>query len=230
MYLGGNGFYWRIAYHPERPGVIELRRAEDGTRTWEAAVGEYYHSFTGEYGGMWRRNYRPPNKIAGVGFIAQGFDASSHYRRRPESRDPRAAFVFKGVEDEILGDFGVLDGGAAGLELDRYDPVLGSPPHALVLASSEDHSNLYLLVNEEIGSMSSAIDGVHNPHIHADMVFFETEGGGAVFSTGSIAYAGSLGHDGYDNNIAKLTTNVLRRFLDETLFEMPARPGRAEPD
>ncbi len=230
MYLGGNGFYWRIAYHPERPGVIELRRAEDGARTWEAAVGEYYHSFTGEYGGMWRRNYRPPNKIAGVGFIAQGFDASSHYRRRPESRDPRAAFVFKGVEDEILGDFGVLDGGAAGLELDRYDPVLGSPPHALVVASSEDHSNLYLLVNEEIGSMSPAIDGVHNPDIHADMVFFETEGGGAVFSTGSIAYAGSLGHDGYDNNIAKLTTNVLRRFLDETLFEMPARPGRAEPD
>src|SRR5581483_11042999 len=24
MYLGGNGFYWRIAHHPSRPGVIEV--------------------------------------------------------------------------------------------------------------------------------------------------------------------------------------------------------------
>ena len=30
MYLGGNGFYWRVAYHAEVAGVIELRRAEDG--------------------------------------------------------------------------------------------------------------------------------------------------------------------------------------------------------
>ena len=26
MYLGGNGFYWRIAHHPSRRGVIEVRR------------------------------------------------------------------------------------------------------------------------------------------------------------------------------------------------------------
>ena len=31
---GGNGFNWRVAYHPTRPGVIELRRAEDGARYW----------------------------------------------------------------------------------------------------------------------------------------------------------------------------------------------------
>ena len=32
MYMGGNGFYWRTSYHPELPGVIEMRRAEDGIR------------------------------------------------------------------------------------------------------------------------------------------------------------------------------------------------------
>ena len=32
MYMGGNGFYWRIAYHPHVPGVMEVRRAGDGTR------------------------------------------------------------------------------------------------------------------------------------------------------------------------------------------------------
>jgi len=65
-------------------------------------------------------------------------------------------------------------------------------------------------------------DGLANPQIRADMVFFETPGGGAVFSTGSIAYAGALGHNNFDNAIAELTWNVLRRFADPAPFAMPA--------
>ena len=42
MYLGGNGFFWRVAFHAEVAGVMELRRAEDGSRPWEAEPGEYY--------------------------------------------------------------------------------------------------------------------------------------------------------------------------------------------
>ena len=30
MYLGGNGFYWRISYHPTMVGVIECRKSEGG--------------------------------------------------------------------------------------------------------------------------------------------------------------------------------------------------------
>jgi N,N-dimethylformamidase len=52
--------------------------------------------------------------------------------------------------------------------------------------------------------------------VRADLVVFETPNGGAVFSTGSIAWAGSLGHNGYDNNVARITGNVLRRFIDPT--------------
>jgi N,N-dimethylformamidase len=213
MYLGGNGFYWRIAHHPARPEIIEVRRSEDGTRAWAAEVGEYYMSFTGEYGGLWRRQGRAPNVLAGVGFISQGFDASTYYRRRPASRDPRVAFLFEGIDDEILGDFGTLRGGAAGLEIDSWDPLLGSPRHALVVASSENHSNAFQLVNESVLVAHGATDGPQHPAIRADMVFFECPQGGAVFSTGSIAYAGSLAHDGHANNVARLTTNVLRRFL-----------------
>ena len=57
--------------------------------------------------------------------------------------------------------------------------------------------------------------------IRADMVFFETPGGGAVFSAGSIAWSGSLSYNGYDNNAAAVSRNVLRRFLDPAPFEMP---------
>lgn len=54
--------------------------------------------------------------------------------------------------------------------------------------------------------------------VSAEMVFFETLTGGAAFSTGPIAWAGSLSHDGYQNNVAQISRNVLRRFLDPTPF------------
>ena len=42
--------------------------------------------------------------------------------------------------------------------------------------------------------------------------------GGAVFATSSIAWAGALAHHGYQNNVSRLTANVIRRFLDPTPF------------
>ena len=51
------------------------------------------------------------------------------------------------------------------------------------------------------------------------MTFFETaDGKGAVFSTGSITFCGSLPSNGYDNNISRLLANVLDRFLDPRPF------------
>jgi len=41
-YLGGNGFYWRVAMSPEIPDVLEIRRAEGGIRNWAAEPGEYF--------------------------------------------------------------------------------------------------------------------------------------------------------------------------------------------
>jgi N,N-dimethylformamidase len=219
MYMGGNGFYWRIAWHPTLPGVIEMRRAENGTRTWVAEPGEYHLSFTGELSGLWRNNGTPPQQLVGIGFGSEGFDESSWYRRQPGSFDPRAAFIFEGIgEDERIGDFGAVGGGAAGLELDIVDPRQGTPPHALVLACSEMHSNVYVLTPEELISTYPGIDGIEDPKVRADMVFFETPNGGAVFSTGSIAWAGSLGNNGYNNNVARITGNVLKRFIDPTPF------------
>ena len=218
MYLGGNGWYWRIAFHRALPGVIEVRRAEDGIRTWEAEPGEYHHSFNGEFGGLWRRVGRPPNLMTGQGFIAQGFDISSYYRRAPDADNPRAAFIFADVRDEIIGDFGLVGGGAAGLELDCMNFRLGTPPNALRLATSENHTELVLLVNEEFTVVPPNLGGDQNDRVRADLTFYETPSGGAVFSVGSIAWCGSLSHNGYDNNVARITGNVLRRFADTAPF------------
>ncbi|MDQ7249841.1 N,N-dimethylformamidase beta subunit family domain-containing protein [Dongia sedimenti] len=218
MYLGANGWYWRIAFHQHLPGVFELRRSEDGIRTWESEPGEYYHSVNGEYGGLWRRIGRAPNVIGGVGFIAQGFDLSSYYRRAPDADNPRAAFIFEGVPDAIIGDFGLVGGGAAGIELDCIETRLGSPPNMLRLASSEGHTPMIMLVNEEFGVVPPNLGGDLNPRVKADLAFGETPSGGAIFATGSIAWCGSLSHNHYDNNVSRITANVLKRFRDPKPF------------
>lgn len=219
LYLGGNGFYWRIAYHPNLPGVIECRKSEDGIRASAPGPGEYYSSFTGEYTGLWRRNGRAPNCLVGVGMAGQGFDVSSPYHRTPASHDPRVAFVFAGVEEKEFGDFGLSGGGAAGLEVDAANCDLGTPPHALVLASSQIHTDLYLMTPEDMLDPAPGLGGTEADAIRSDMVFFESPNGGAVVSTGSIAWAGAMAWNGYDNHVARITENVLRRFLDPTPFQ-----------
>jgi N,N-dimethylformamidase len=221
MYLGGNGFYWRIAFHPTLPGVIEMRRGEAGSRIWAGAPGESLLAFTGEPSGLWRISGIAPQRLVGVGFISEGFDVGSHYRRLPAASDPRAAFVLAGVAGETFGDYGAF-GGAAALELDIADVRLGTPPHALRLAASEHHSNLFVVAAGETNANFPGMDGIESPLIRADLLFFEVPGGGAVFSTGSIGWAASLAHAGYDNDVARITGNVLRRFLDPA----PFAPGR----
>jgi N,N-dimethylformamidase len=230
MYMGANGFYWIIAYHPTNPNVIEVRKG-NGSNGWKAQPGEFNLSFTGEYGTLWRYRSRAPQKIAGTGFVAEGFDISSYYRRKPDSHDPRVAFIFEGVADEILGDFGLVGGGAAGLELDIYDELLGTPPHTLLLASSEKHTAVYLEVLEELFFNVPGADGPNNPRVRADIVYYTTPNGGAVFSVSSIAYCGSLSHNNYDNDVSRMTKNVLDRFsaevpLPSLIEEAPAAAAR----
>ncbi|HRD78103.1 MAG TPA: N,N-dimethylformamidase large subunit, partial [Hyphomicrobiaceae bacterium] len=229
MYMGGNGFYWKIARSKHLPAAIEIRRAEGGIRAWAAEVGEYYNAFDGEYGGMWRRNGRPPQNLVGVGFTAQGNFVGSHYRVKAAARkNPRVAWMLAGVDGETIGGFGLSGHGAAGFELDRADKRLGTPEHAVIIASSEGHKPEapWVLVPEEQLTHLVTWSGEPAPDlIRADMTFFETPNNGAVFSTGSITYCGSLPANGYDNPISRLTENVLRRFLEAgQAFEIPDDP------
>ena len=45
------------------------------------------------------------------------------------------------------------------------------------------------------------------------MVYLEYPNGGAVFSVGSISYCSTLSYAGYDNDISRITQNVLRTFI-----------------
>ncbi len=218
LYLGGNGFYWRVAFHDGFPGILECRKGATGVRAWEGEPGEDHMLFTGEPGGLWRTCGRAPQRLVGVGYSSTMFARSTYYRRTAASRDPKFAFIFEGVEpEEVIGDFGRRGGGAAGIEIDRWDPDLGSPPNSVVLASSENVGIDGILSCEEYPIATRGTDGTQHGFVRADMVYFETPAGGAVFSVGSITWITSLSHDGFDNNVARITGNVLRRFLEPHL-------------
>jgi len=228
MYMGGNGFYWVTPMDPTGT-FIELRR-RDGTEAWQGAPGESHHSLTGEPGGLWRFRGLAPQWLVGVGFTAQGFDRNSPFQRMPGSFDPRVAFVFEGIGDnELIGNHPslVLEFGGAGSELDRVDFALGSPPHTLVLASSFGHSDAYQHVVEELNTSDSRQGGTVNPLVKADMAYLEYPNGGAVFSTSSIAWGGSLSFNDYDNNVSRITENVLRRFAQDEPLPGPHKEPSA---
>ena len=216
VYLGGNGFYWKIALDPARAGLIEIRRGEGGIRAWAAEPGEYYQQFDGQYGGLWRRNARPPQKLVGVGFTAQGNFVGSHYRIHPAARsNPKVSWIFDGVSADTVGGEGFSGHGAAGFELDRVDKRLGSPETAVVVASSENHppEAPWVLVPEEQLTHITTIPGQpHKALIRADMTWFDCPGGGEVFAVGSITFCGALPVNQGDNDISRILDNVLRRF------------------
>ncbi len=222
MYLGGNGFYWRAEPSESSPHALEVRRAEGGIRVWETMPGESYHAFGGGYGGLWRRIGRSSHKLVGISFSTQGRHLGFPYHFTDGIADPRVAFMTEGIATApgtAFGDRGYMGGGAAGFELDSVNPKYGTPPNALVVAKG-------IVIHEDYGWVNEDMLTHRHPLPQADwscadMTFFETPSGGAVFSVGSMTYAGSIPVDNCENTLARLTTNVLRRFLDPAPFPLP---------
>ncbi len=222
MYLGGNGFYWRAEPSETQPDVLEVRRAEGGIRVWETMPGESYQAFGGGYGGLWRRIGRSGHRLTGINFSTQGRHLGFPYRFISGITDPRVAFMTQGLtvqHGEAFGTSGFMGGGAAGFELDSVNPKYGTPPHALVVAKGIVIHPDYGPVNEDMLIHRHPLP--QEDWSCADMTFFETAAGGAVFSVGSMTYVGSLLADGGDSILSRLTANVVRRFADPEPFALP---------
>ena len=225
MYLGGNGLFGVVSVEPDRPHLLEVRRWGTGW-PFEMPPAERHHSMTGELGGTWRNRGRGPHALVGLGTAGAGFDRGSPYRRGPDADDPRAAFIFEGIDDELIGDEPNLQvrWGAAGYEFDRVDAELGSPASTLRLASSVRFNASHKSMVDDEMYFTQGRDGAHvgDPQVpgeshrfaRADMAYLEYPNGGAVFSAGSICWRGSLSANDYGGTVSRVTENVLRRFAD----------------
>ncbi|AXI45551.1 hypothetical protein C1J03_05585 [Sulfitobacter sp. SK012] len=209
MYVGANGYFWSVGQHAELPGVMESRNFFD--------IADRYLS-NGTRGGLMIETGMQPGAIVGLETSAMIFNGSSAYRRLPDSENPRGAWIFDGTsEGDVFGDYGIdrVHGAAAGFEIDKFNPSNGAPRHVLNLATSEPLKETI----EEIKLSTSPIAVYYTPasppdHGQADIVFFETANDGAVFSTGSITWMSSTPEKNYENDVAKITRNVVERFLD----------------
>jgi N,N-dimethylformamidase len=205
LYLGGNGLYWVTSLNSELPYIMEVRKSGDGDfEDWSApAPGELQHSSSPQSGGLWARRGLAPRSLLGVEHSANVFeDAKGRwgFRRLPASQDERYQFVFAGVEDEVIGDFGINLGSAAGFEMDSVQEwPWGGRAEPVVLARATSAAF--------IPPRRLPVTPV------ADLAITASPGGGAVFAAGSVTWTGSLSHGGYDNNVASVTLNVLQRFL-----------------
>ncbi|RYP39540.1 hypothetical protein DL766_000362 [Monosporascus sp. MC13-8B] len=216
MYLGGNGFYWAAALDgTARPWRLEVRRADQGVRTYTLPGGERISSLTGQAGGLWRSRGRPSHGLFGVGCCGEGVGPGVPYRRTVASLDPEYAWMFEGIgADELLGTEGLgQGGGASGDEIDSFDVACGSPRSAVVLATSTGHSDAFGIMPECVTFPIGGVLGTQTDEIRSDVVYYNTHAGGAVFSVGSINWFNSLAWNAYNNNIARLTGNVLRGFI-----------------
>lgn len=221
MYLGGNGFYWVAALQtvPTSEGSnafqgrLEIRRGDQGIRTYTLPGGERHLSTNGQRGTLWRSRGRPANVLVGVGSAGEGLGLGVPYLRTQASSNSEFSWMFEAITSERIGVEG-FGGGASGDEFDKYDAENGSPSSAVVLATSTGHSDEFGIFIEDVGFPIKDTMGSQTREVRSDMVCYEAVGGGHVFSASSINWLSCVGWNAYDNDAARLTANVLLGFLD----------------
>lgn len=208
LYLSGNGMYWVMSIDPGRPHLMELRRGGEGDYgpTYKPAPGESQHSTTLELGGLWSRRGHPARGTFGVEHASNVWSESEGdwgYELLPASNGPEYRFIFEGVaQEETIGEFGLNLGSAAGFEMDAVQPWAWdeSTPEPVVLARAS-HPSFTPPRRTHVSPVS-------------DLTIMNYPGGGSVFSAGSVTWTGSLSHNEYENNVSRITRNVIERFTD----------------
>jgi N,N-dimethylformamidase len=218
MVLGGNCYYL-VCGVLDDGWTIEVRRPANNwyergsTRLVSNGVSAY----------MWEECGRFPSAISGTVSLAEGHPSQEYagYRWSADTHCADLAFVTRGVrEGAVFGRYG-LAGGAAGDETDGRSSAYPEPRDLVVLASSHgEHGAAVRPFVYDFIHDGPPPHGPDHPDVKADIVLYRHPGGGRVFSVGSINWCASLLHDAGDNDVARVTRNV----IDEL------RLGRRAPD
>ncbi|CAN5879135.1 hypothetical protein BH24CHL4_BH24CHL4_10090 [soil metagenome] len=182
MYLGGNGLNCEVEFLDD--ATLHFRSQIPGERGQKGEL-----SYTDEAGNVFdsrmHRTFESEASLTGVTTTETGIMTGAPYRAVEANH-----WVFEGTglkDGDIFGTESLHErchGGASGHETDKMSP--NSPVNTILLAKG---------LNPDDGG--------------AEMVTFDTESGGAVFSVGSITWPASLL---VDPAVSAITNNVLRRF------------------
>ena len=181
MYLGGNGINCEVEFVDDA-----TLRFKNYRGTGPGTV-SFMDPETGEYReSRFHRTHESEANLLGVVTTDAGIMTSAPYR---VIEPDHWVFVGTGLRAaELFGTESLHErcpGGASGHETDKINA--STPPEAIHLAKG---------LNPEDGG--------------ADIVTYETDSGGAVFSVGSIAWPASVL---VDEAVSRITANVLARFL-----------------
>jgi hypothetical protein len=184
MYLGGNGLNCEIEFFDDSTMHVKSHLASTGG---ELGMSDPVDPDT-YYESRFHRTVESEASLLGVVTTDSGIMTAAPYRVVESSH---WAFTGTGLGDgDLFGEISLHErcpGGASGHETDKMSR--SSPPNTVLLAKG---------VNPEDGG--------------AEIVYYELESSGAVFSVGSITYPSSLL---VDPVVSRVTANVISRFLME---------------
>jgi hypothetical protein len=192
LYLGGNGLFERVDVDPATGALILL-----GGNAASPRPASYF------------RNLHPPRPEREILGVAYRYDAYSTFAPYRVLMAGHRFFEGTGLANgDLIGAAG-RNGAASGWEMDTSLPGRAAAGVVVSAEGADDRgvapANLQLLARGT------------NPGYGADITYYETDGGGFVFSTGSISFGGSLAED------PKLQ-QLIRNVLAECLAREPARP------
>ncbi len=180
LYLGGNGINCEVELLDD--GAMRVRN-EDVS---EARARRSYQGLGARFPSRFGLRVEEESRLLGVVTTLTGMGTGAPYRVLAADH---WAFAGTGLANgDLLGLHSLnmrCPGGASGHETDKLS--VHSPAHVQLLAKG---------TNPDEGG--------------AEMVFFDTASGGAVFSAGSISYAAATV---VDDQVSRITSNVLSRFL-----------------
>jgi N,N-dimethylformamidase len=204
-YLGGNGFYWVVAFQDEK---MELRRGKNDI--WSGRPGEIHMAITGEPGGNWEdRGRHHPQALVGVTYVIMSFGPSRPYTRLEGSYGAEFGWLFDGVTSDTFGEGGTVLGAAAGYEVDA---ILRSEqtPKNLVRLAVADEFDASFQVRPDLWVADGEAERAALRR--SDMTVYRHDGGGIVFSASSVAWIGALPGPGEDNDVGRIMRNLVNQF------------------
>jgi hypothetical protein len=188
MYLGGNGLNCEVEFLGERDTDNQALRCRTYLGSVEGSLGMPDPANPSRW--LESRFHRTTGEseasLLGVVTTESGLMTGAPYRVLDAAH---WAFEGSGLKNgDVFGTASLnerVPGGASGYETDKMSP--SSPPGTHLLAKG---------LNPNEGG--------------AEMTCYELDGGGGVFSAGSITYTASLL---VDEGVSRVTANVIRRFL-----------------